>query len=138
VSVRAFGDRPDATGVPVPAHLAGPVRDLLVAGLWDLAKTNGGTVNPELRRLVVDLHQADQQRHQAPTVATPPTGAGTGTHDGQALTVEVSTRDAAHAMGCSVEYVRRLARSGRLTARRAGRRTWLITIRKDTLDADRA
>lgn len=119
--------------VPVPAHLAGPVRDLLVTAAWDLAKTNGGTVHPDLRRLIEQLHQADQRR--APEVAA--AGPDNGTSDGRPDKIEVSTTDAAHAMGCSVEYVRRLARTGRVNARRAGQRTWLITLREDHTDADR-
>ncbi|MBM0238688.1 hypothetical protein JNW88_18845 [Micromonospora sp. ATA32] len=119
--------------VPVPAHLAGPVRDLLVTAAWDLAKTNGGTVHPDLRTLIEQLHRADRRRDQA---AGQP-GSDTGTPDGGTGRLEVSTTDAALAMGCSVEYVRRLARSGRVNARRAGQRTWLITIREEHADADR-
>lgn len=119
--------------VPVPAHLAGPVRDLLVTAAWDLAKTNGGSVHADLRRLIEQLHRADQRRGQA---AVQP-GPDSGTSDAAPGRLEVSTTDAAHAMGCSVEYVRRLARSGRINARRAGQRTWLITLREDHPDADR-
>lgn len=115
--------------VVVPDALAGPVRDLLVTGLWDLAKTNGGTVLPELQRLIEQLHQADQHRAQAAAVPVPEPPTAT------SPIVEVSTVDAAHAMGCSVEYVRRLARTGRIAARRAGQRTWLITIEEERAHA---
>ncbi|WP_354573692.1 excisionase family DNA-binding protein [Frigoribacterium sp. UYMn621] len=40
-------------------------------------------------------------------------------------TIEVTPDEAAKRMGCSSEYVRRLARNGRLEARRVGR-SWLI------------
>lgn len=43
--------------------------------------------------------------------------------------VEVGAADAAQIMGCSPEYVRRLARNGRLAARRLGT-VWLIDVTK--------
>ncbi|MEU4190062.1 helix-turn-helix domain-containing protein [Streptomyces griseoluteus] len=39
--------------------------------------------------------------------------------------MEVGISDAAARLGCSPEYARRLARRGRLSARRVGR-TWLV------------
>jgi excisionase family DNA binding protein len=113
--------------VTVPHHLAGPVRDLLVTGLWDLAKANGGTVHPDLRTLIEQLHQADRHPTQVPpTEPAPPPRA----------TVEVPVSAAAEVMGASREYVRRLARRGVLPARRVGR-VWLITIDKERARADR-
>lgn len=116
----------------VPVHLAGPVRDLLVTAVWDLAKTNGGTVHADLRRLIEELHQVDQRRDQ-----TPPAGAlpSTEARTARCPTVEATVEEAARVMGCSREWVRHLARQGTLPARRLGR-IWLIAIKEERTHAD--
>lgn len=115
----------------VPVHLAGPVRDLLVTAVWDLAKTNGGTVHTDLRQLIEQLHQLDQRRDQPqarPCFAKETAAA-------RSPTVEVTVDAMAQVMGCSRQYVRRLAAAGVLPARRLGR-IWLIAIEEERTHAD--
>ncbi|MFD7968585.1 helix-turn-helix domain-containing protein [Streptomyces clavifer] len=52
-------------------------------------------------------------------------GSGDGTPPAPAATVELTAGEAAFLLGCSTEYARRLARTGRVLARRAGP-AWLI------------
>ncbi|WP_277425618.1 helix-turn-helix domain-containing protein [Streptomyces sp. ADI98-10] len=65
------------------------------------------------------LHEATQR----PAAAESSSAHGT-TADAPA-TVELTAHEAAVLMGCSTEYARRLARTGRVLARRAGP-AWLI------------
>lgn len=45
-------------------------------------------------------------------------------------TVEVGVTEMARYLGCSPQWVRHLCRTGRLPARRIGRRDWLIATRE--------
>lgn len=45
-------------------------------------------------------------------------------------TVEVGVTEMARYLGCSPQWVRHLCRTGRLPARRIGRRDWLITTQE--------
>ncbi|MCY0962800.1 helix-turn-helix domain-containing protein [Streptomyces sp. H27-H5] len=80
---------------------------------------DGGEVSPAVRRLLYALHDAAQR----PAVAVPSSGAGTA--PAAPVTVELTADQAALLLGCSTEYARRLARTGRVLARRAGP-AWLI------------
>ncbi|MFJ6438674.1 helix-turn-helix domain-containing protein [Streptomyces sp. NPDC091416] len=74
------------------------------------------------------LHDA-AQRPARPAPSSVP-----GTPAAVPATVELTAYEAAALMGCSPEYVRRLARAGRVLARRAGP-AWLINTA--SLDAYR-
>jgi excisionase family DNA binding protein len=63
--------------------------------------------------------------HAAATKAEWQAGSVGGTSQAPAARVEIGISDAAQRLGCSPEYARRLARRGRLSARRVGR-TWLV------------
>jgi len=129
-------DRRSGPGpVTVPAPLCGPLLRVLVRALAREAREDGGTIPPGIAAFLADL-AAVVDSPTAPAAATgEAAGSGNGTVPGGPAMVEVSAADAAAAMGASREYVRRLARSGRLPARRIGR-TWLITMEATHLDHD--
>jgi excisionase family DNA binding protein len=107
-------------------HLAGP----LARYIAEQARRDGG-VPPRLREIAENVH-ATARAYQAQTLA----GSGVGTVQFRAdvagasfgpsatpLTVE----HAAHMLGCSHEYVRRLLRQRELTGSRAGGRgAWRV------------
>ncbi|MFI8106286.1 helix-turn-helix domain-containing protein [Streptomyces sp. NPDC086023] len=117
--------RPDGS-VLVPAAVAGEVLRALVRDLTARVRADGGEVSPTVRRLLYALHAADEQHQRAGSVP--------GTPPGAPATVEVTAQQAAALLECSPEYARRLARSGRLRARRAGP-VWLVDA--TSLDAYR-
>ncbi|MDG4788094.1 helix-turn-helix domain-containing protein [Micromonospora sp. WMMD1102] len=107
--------------VIVPAHLAKPVRRFLVEVLREHIRSDGGAPSAAARELLFVLARAEHHHDQAAEFATEtPTPAGP--------KVEISTTEAAAVLGCSVQFVRRLCRSGGVSARRAGRRTWLVDV----------
>ncbi|MBT2450932.1 helix-turn-helix domain-containing protein [Streptomyces sp. ISL-43] len=108
--------RPDGA-VLVPAAVAGEVLRALVRDLTARVRADGGEVSPAVRRLLYALHAADEQHQQASSAAGTPAVAP--------ATVELTAQQAAALLECSPEYARRLARSGRLRARRAGP-VWLV------------
>jgi excisionase family DNA binding protein len=120
--------------VTVPDPVAGELLRLLLLGLRVKADRTGAVATAELVGLLHALHAAERRHtygHPAPTAAigsTPPAAPILGEQ-------EMTVSDAAEVMGCSATWVRVLVRSGRLTARRAGRRTWLVDRR--SLDAYR-
>ncbi|WP_262015650.1 helix-turn-helix domain-containing protein [Micromonospora sp. Mcm103] len=111
----------------MPAHLAGAVRRILVVDLAQHVRTDGGAPTAALRALLYALargeHHHDQAADRFATETPNPAG----------RIVEISTDDAAALLECSPQHVRRLCRSGGVSARRAGRRAWLI----DAADLDR-
>ncbi|WP_031104972.1 helix-turn-helix domain-containing protein [Streptomyces sp. NRRL S-146] len=119
--------RPDGS-VTVPAAVAGDVLRTLVIGLTARVRADGGAVAPGVSTLLHALQtaavRADESRHgfvdESP--ATVP------------ATVEMTAHQAAQVLGCSDQYARSLARSGRVRARRAGP-VWLID--RASLDAYR-
>lgn len=110
----------DDGAVVVPAAVAGEVLRALVRDLTARVRTDGGEVSPAVRQLLYALHQAAQQ----PPPQTP-ASSGPGTLAPAPATVELTAHQAAHLLECSSEYARRLARTGRVQARRAGT-AWLI------------
>lgn len=116
--------------VVVPARLAGAVRRILVRDLAQHVRADGGQPTADVRQLVYAFARSEHRYDvdQADSSAT-------GTPDARPPIVEISAHDAASLLGCSVEYVRRLCQSGRVSARRAGRRAWLID--RASLDAYR-
>lgn len=119
--------RPDGA-VIVPPAVAGDVLRALVRDLTARVRADGGEVAPGVRRLLIALHAADQRAEA--TASGPSSEAGT--FPTARANVEIAARDAAALLGCSTEYVRRLARAGRFQARRVGA-AWLI----DSADLDR-
>ncbi|MFF4347847.1 helix-turn-helix domain-containing protein [Streptomyces sp. NPDC001530] len=114
--------RPDGS-VVIPSAVAGDVLRALVRDLTARVRADGGEIGPGVRQLLYALHTAAQRidiEHSSDNgTAPPPTGnVSTGT--------EVSVPEAAALLGCTPEYVRRLARTGAITARRIGARTWAI------------
>lgn len=61
----------------------------------------------------------------------------TGHADTPPAIIEIDAVEAARLLGCTPRHVRRLCQAGRLNARRAGRRTWLITLNDYDDDPDR-
>ena len=111
--------RPDGT-VLVPASVAGEVLRALMRDLTTRVRTDGGEISPAVRTLLYALHTADEKHHQ-------PHSSDLGTPVTRPATVELTAQQVAGLLECSPEYVRRLARSGRLRARRAGL-VWLIDL----------
>jgi excisionase family DNA binding protein len=105
---------PDGT-VLIPPDVARELLRPLVLGLAARCRADGTTLSPRTVRLLHALHNAAE--HQASSVTGTPTPA--------TATVELTAPEAAQLIGCSTEYVRRLARTGRLHGRRAGT-AWLI------------
>ncbi|GAA2218852.1 helix-turn-helix domain-containing protein [Streptomyces indiaensis] len=123
----AFVLGPDGS-VTIPAPLAREVVRALVRDLTARVRADGGEVSPAVRGIVRALHEAAAWRPDEG-------GSGGGTPVERAASVqEVTTEQAAELLGCSTRYVRRLAGSGRVAARRAGP-VWLID--RASLDAFR-
>ncbi|MEU2598446.1 helix-turn-helix domain-containing protein [Streptomyces hirsutus] len=120
--------RPDGSLV-IPAPLAREVLRVLVRDLSERVRSDGGEVSPAVRGVLRALHLAAKQ---------PRDGAGAfaaETPADQGVSVrEVTAEQAAGLLGCSPQYARRLARSGRVAARRVGP-VWLID--RASLDAFR-
>lgn len=117
---RAPVELPDGS-VIVPAHLAGAVRRLLVRDLAEYIRRDGGAPTATVRPLLYALARAEHHHDQAATPAMlvdEPT-------PGASPIVEIDSAAAAAAMGCGVQHVTRLCRSGRILGRRIGR-AWLI------------
>jgi excisionase family DNA binding protein len=119
--------RPDGS-VMVPPSVAGEVLRALVRDLTARARADGGELSTEARRVLHALHAAAVRGDH-----TEPSSSG-GTSDQSPATVELTAAEAAFAMRCSPSYARRLARSGRVRARRAGP-VWLFD--SESLDAYR-
>ena len=110
--------RPDGS-VVIPGDVAGEVLRALVRDLTARVRADGGEVSPSVRRVLYALHDATQRAEQ------PEPGSDNGTPAVLPATVELTAHQAALLLECSPEYARRLARSGRVHARRAGP-AWLI------------
>lgn len=117
---------PDGS-VIVPPYLAGPVRRILMRDLAQHIRADGGAPTAAVRELLYALARAEHHHDQAGDRFATETAPAT------PVRVEISTDDAAALLECSAQHVRRLCRSRRLMARRAGRRAWLI----DAADLDR-
>lgn len=111
--------QPDGS-IRVPAANAREVLSLLVAGLAQRAQRDGLPVSEAGRRLLWALADAADRHEQ-------PTGSVVGTPAAQPAILSAVADIAAVAarMGCSEAYVRRLARQGRLDARKVGGR-WIV------------
>jgi excisionase family DNA binding protein len=114
---------PDGT-VLIPPDVARELLRPLVLGLAARCRADGTALSPRTVRLLHALHNSAEHE----------TGSGSGTITAQPATVELTAPEAAELLACSPEYVRRLARAGRLVGRRAGR-AWLID--RESLNAYR-
>lgn len=123
---------PADEGVVIPAHIAGDVLRALTRDLTARVRADGGELAADVRRLLYALHDAEQR---AAHRAAEPFESGTAPLDSASGTVlagadsvgsAVSVQEAAALLGCSTGYVRRLARTGTLAARRIGARAWAI------------
>jgi excisionase family DNA binding protein len=108
----------------VPPSIAGEVVRILAAHLDARVRADGGELSPGARRLLVELQAAADRTPSAPAGARP--GAATGRRRRRRGTVEVTVNEAARLMECSPRWVRALIAAGRLPARRAGARLWLL------------
>ncbi|MFE5827534.1 helix-turn-helix domain-containing protein [Streptomyces erythrochromogenes] len=110
----------DDGSVIIPSAVAGDVLRALVRDLTARVRADCGEVAPDVRRLLYALHTASQRpdiEHSSDIGTAPPP---------PATVSEIAVDEAAALLECTPEYVRRLARSGTLTARRLGARAWAI------------
>lgn len=114
---------PDGS-VLIPPDVARELLRPLVLGLATRCRADGINLSPRTIGLLHAPHNSAE--HQG--------SSGTGTPDPGPATVELTAPEAAELLACSPEYVRRLARTGRLSGRRAGR-AWLIN--RDSLNTYR-
>ncbi|MFF3891802.1 hypothetical protein ACFYY3_01080 [Streptomyces sp. NPDC001812] len=121
--------RPDGS-VVIPASIAADVLRRLLRDLSSEVQANGGKLSPAVYRVMWALHHADDQ-----AVAEEKLGSAGGTPVARPASVEESVTQAACRMGCSESYVRRLARSGQVPARRVAG-VWLIAKAAGAADDD--
>lgn len=112
--------RPDGS-VIVPPALASEVVRILSGHLDARVRTDGGELSTEARRLLVALQVGAYH-----ATAEPVRPAATGSASADLGTVEVTVTEAAALMECSPRWIRSLIEAGRLPARRAGERLWLV------------
>ncbi|MGW0417499.1 helix-turn-helix domain-containing protein [Streptomyces sp. NPDC003015] len=102
----------------------------LVRDLTERVRIDGGEVSPAVRGILHALRTASDQP------PCPARGFADETSSDLGVSLrEVTAEQAAELLGCSVQYARRLASSGRVAARRAGP-AWLID--RASLDAFRS
>lgn len=107
--------QPDGPGLVVTPEVARELLRPLVLGLAARVRADGTPLSARTIAFLTELHNtAEQQRSSDHGTPTP-----------RPASVELGAGEAAALLGCSVEYVRRLARSGRVQARRCGW-AWLI------------
>lgn len=126
----------DEGAVVVPRALASTTFAALVLYLRDRVQAGGGALTPDARALLRDLHRAAEGTEPGAAIEhSSDNGTAPPPPDSVATAMEVSVGEAAALLGCTAEYVRRLARDGAFTARRIGARTWAID--RASLDAYR-
>jgi len=121
---------PSTTSISLPPAAAGPVLTWVLRGLRT-DRVNGVSIPPWAGPLCQQLAAAAGH----PTAPSAARGTPVDTLD--AMTHYVPTRAAAATTGVSTGYVRRLARTGRILARRAGR-DWLVDPASLTAVLERA
>jgi excisionase family DNA binding protein len=114
--------QPDGTFV-VPDNLANDVLRRLVRDMHNEARGLGVIATPAAQRLLDGLYEA-AERHRRPLAEADPAFAKESESAGSS-TVELTVTDTAGRLECSEQWVRQLARRGRITGRRIGR-TWLL------------
>ncbi|MEV5611497.1 helix-turn-helix domain-containing protein [Streptomyces sp. NPDC052225] len=116
----------------MPPALAGEVLRRLLRDLSAEVRANGGRLTPQIYRLLWALRSAQDEGEKGSGLVRTPGGSVAGTPFEGAAIVETAA-ETARRMGCSESYVRRLARSGQLPARKVGT-TWLITAAAGAVD----
>lgn len=106
--------RPDGS-VLIPPDVAREILRPIVRDLAARVRADGVPLSPRTVAFLVALHNADAH----------PASSAPGTTLAAPVTVEMTARQAAALLACSSEFVRRLARSGRLKGHKAGP-VWLI------------
>lgn len=115
--------RPDGS-VVVPPSIAREVLRAIVRDTTQRVRAHGGEIPPATRRLLFALHESAQRDDTEALAAQQ--GSASGTPPERSATVDLLTvAEAAERLECSPRYVRRLARSERITARRTAA-GWLI------------
>jgi excisionase family DNA binding protein len=103
--------------LPVPRSALRQLERVLALGLLAESRATGARPTEQAERLLRQLHTAAQTR--VSSVAGTSTAAPATVDLGFASRV-LCMEEVAAVLGCSVEYARRLARSGRLRAQRVG------------------
>lgn len=111
--------------LPVPRTAARELERILLLGLLADSRETGSKPTPLTNRIVRQLHTAAQTRGSS--AAGTPTTAPATVDLGIAGSM-LGMREAAAVLGCTPEYVRRLARTERLRAQRVGG-VWVVDPR---------
>lgn len=109
--------------VVIPAEVAGDVLRRLARDVAAEVRAHGGTPTGATYRVLWALYAASRAEDEkgAQTVRFPAETPAAG-----GAIVEISANEWAQLHGCSPQYARRLAKAGRVPARRVGRE-WLIS-----------
>lgn len=111
--------------LPVPRTAARELERILLLGLLADSRETGSKPTPVTNRIVRQLHTAAQTR---PGFAPETPSAAPATVDPGFASRVLGMTEVAAELGCSVQFARRLAQSGRLRADRVGRTgPWLTT-----------
>ncbi|MGW1799155.1 helix-turn-helix domain-containing protein [Streptomyces sp. NPDC001984] len=106
----------DTVGLVVPPDVARELLRPVVLGLAARVRADGVPLSPRAVAFLTALHRTAEQAEPGFPTETP---------TAPAATVELGMGEVAALLECSPQYARRLAREGRLRARRAGR-IWLV------------
>jgi excisionase family DNA binding protein len=112
----------DTVTLQLPRAAARQLERVLALGLLAESRATGTRPSGQAERLLRELHNATQPR---PGFATETPSAAPATVDHGFAVRMLSTTEVAAVLGCSVQYARRLAQSGRLRAHRVGA-NWAI------------
>ncbi|MEV7125880.1 helix-turn-helix domain-containing protein [Streptomyces sp. NPDC093260] len=112
--------------VLVPPSIAAEVLRIILRDLGARLSVDGGKLSPTVHSVLWALDAAaSAEDAKGSGLVRTPGGSVPGTPVAPAVSVEISTAEAARRMGCSESYLRRLARRGRVPARKVGA-VWLI------------
>lgn len=114
--------QPDGTFV-VPDNLTSDVLRRLLRDMHNEARDLGVVATPAAQRLLDGLYVA-AERYRQPVTEADRSFANESAPAGSSI-VELTVTDTAERLECSEQWVRQLARRGRITGRRIGR-TWLL------------
>ncbi|KDN75237.1 hypothetical protein DF19_25120 [Streptomyces olindensis] len=119
------GRHDDLLTFQLPRTDARQLERLLALGLLAEARTSGARPSAQAERLLRQLHNA-ARTHPSFVPETPTDAPATVDHGFASRAVSIE--EVAAVLGCSVQYARRLARTGRLRAQRVGEHgPWLTT-----------
>lgn len=112
----------DTLLLPVPRSAARELERILLLGLIEDSLRTGGKPTPLTNRIVRQLHTAAQTR---PGFAPETPNTRPATVDLGFASRVLGMTEVAAELGCSVQFARRLAQSGRLRAQRVGA-SWAV------------